>query len=239
MGTASLPPANTGGRDIEATFLAVFRELKPRTTPPKFQIEFYPFAQVNNTIRTVEGGLRVRISDLLEAAPEPVLEALAQILLRKLYRRAIPESYNQRYRRFLGRKEITAKMHLLRQIRGRKRLSSPQGDRHDLVQIFEELNRSYFHGLMAQPELSWAPAAAKRNLGHYDPAHNAILISRIFDSPRVPRLALEYVLYHEMLHLKFPVKMNGDRRCVHSAEFRREERRFARWEEAEALLKRL
>jgi hypothetical protein len=50
---------------------------------------------------------------------------------------------------------------------------------------------------------------------------------------------LAYVMYHEMLHLKFPVKMNGTRRCVHSAEFRAEERRFPLWKEAEAALKRL
>lgn len=226
-------------RDLAPTFLAVFRELKPRTPYPEFKIEFYPFASINSTIRRQDGQIRVRISDLLAAAPEPVIEALAQILLRKLYRKPIPAAYNARYRRFVGRQEIAAKAHLIRQIRGRKRLAGARGEHYDLDEIFAELNLRFFHGLLARPVLSWAPEAARRNLGHYDPAHNAILISRIFDRPRAPRFVLEYILYHEMLHLKYPVRMKGSRRCVHPPEFQAEERRFERWREAEAALKQL
>ncbi|MGH9479984.1 MAG: M48 family peptidase [Terriglobales bacterium] len=219
--------------------MAVFRELKPRTPPPPLEIAFYPFAHINNTIRLRQGRLLVRISDLLQTAPDAVLEALAQILLRKLYRRPIPKIYNARYRRYVGSHDIAAKAQLIRQIRGRKQLAPPQGRHHDLDLIFDELNLRFFHGLMAKPNLSWAAAVARRNLGHYDAAHNAICISRIFDRAEVPRFALEYVLYHEMLHLRHPVKMRGSRRCVHSAEFRRQERLFPRWTEAEAALKRL
>lgn len=226
-------------RDLEPTFLAVFRELKPRTPLPAMEVGFYPFAHINNTIRLREGRVLVRLSDLLQAAPEMVLEALAHILLRKLYRHPIPEVYNARYRRFIGQKEMVAKAHLIRKIRGRKQLSSPQGRHYDLDRIFDDLNQRFFQGWMGRPHLSWAQAASRRNLGHYDPAHNAILISRVFDAAHVPLFVLEYVLYHEMLHLRYPVRMRGSRRCVHSAEFRQEERQFPRWAEAEAHLKRL
>lgn len=226
-------------RDLEATFLAVFRELKPRTPLPAMEIAFYPFAHINSTIRLREGRILVRLSDLLQTAPEPVIEALAHILLRKLYRQSIPELYNARYRRFIGQKEIVAKAHLIRQLRGRKRLSTPRGHHYDLDIIFDDLNLRYFQGWMGRPNLSWAPTASRRNLGHYDPAHNAILISKIFDSPQMPQFVLEYVLYHEMLHLRFPIRMNGSRRCIHSPEFKREERRFEQWAEAEGWIKRL
>ncbi len=226
-------------RDLEATFLAVFRELKPRTAPPVFQIEFYPFTRLNSTIRRREGKLKVRMSELLAAAPEPVIEALAQILLRKLYGQPVPELFRARYRRFAGRREIAAKAQLLGQLRGRKQLGPPRGRHHDLEAIFEDLNQRFFYGLLARPRMGWAAQAARRHLGHYDPAHNAILISRVFDSPRVPRYALEYVVYHEMLHLKYPVRMKGSRRCVHPPEFQAEERRFPEWQQAEAALKTL
>jgi hypothetical protein len=226
-------------RDLEPTFLAVLRELKPRTPLPAIEIGFYPFAHVNNTIRLREGRVLVRLSDLLEAAPEPVLEALAHILLRKLYRRSIPEVYNARYRRYLGQREMVTMAHRIRQIRGRKLLLSPRGDQHDLEALFDDLNQRFFGGWLARPNLGWAPSASRRNLGHYDPAHNAILISRVFDAERPPRFVLEYVLYHEMLHLRHPVKMKGSRRCVHPPEFRREERKFPQWREAEAALKHL
>jgi predicted metal-dependent hydrolase len=80
---------------------------------------------------------------------------------------------------------------------------------------------------------------SRQSLGHYDPAHNAIVVSRIFDHPRVPRCAVEYIVYHEMLHLKHPVKLRGSRRCVHSREFLAEENLFPHLEQAKAFLKTL
>ena len=81
-------------------------------------------------------------------------------------------------------------------------MSGPQGDAYDLEKVFEELNQAHFHGWMAQPLLGWSRRPSRVMLGHYDPSHNAIILSRLLDSPRVPRLAVEYVLFHEMLHLQ-------------------------------------
>ena len=105
--------------------------------------------------------------------------------------------------------------------------------------IFEDLNRRFFHGLMGRPQLTWSRGHARNMLGHYDPAHNAIVVSRIFDSLRVPRFAVEYILYHEMLHLKHPVKLRGSRRCIHGPEFQAEERQFPHLQEAKQFLKTL
>ncbi len=66
-----------------------------------------------------------------------------------------------------------------------------------------------------------------------------IVISRIFDDARAPRLALEYVMYHEMLHLHYPVDHSGARRCVHTPEFKAHEKLFPQFSEAKALLKKL
>ena len=57
-------------------------------------------------------------------------------------------------------------------------------------------------------------------LGHYDPSHNAIVLSRILDRSDTPRLAVEYVLFHEMLHLRYPAEHSGVRRCVHTRDFK-------------------
>ena len=117
--------------------------------------------------------------------------------------------------------------------------SNRRGRVYDLEAIFETLNRSYFHGLLARPNMTWSRDHARNSLGHYDPAHNAIVVSRVFDSPQVPRYAVEYIVYHEMLHLKHPVKLRGSRRCVHPAEFAAEERLFSHLEEAKRFLKQL
>jgi predicted metal-dependent hydrolase len=50
---------------------------------------------------------------------------------------------------------------------------------------------------------------------------------------------VEYIVYHEMLHLKHPVRLRGSRRCVHSAEFQAEEKLFPQLEQANAFLNQL
>lgn len=223
----------------EEIYKRVFHELKPRTPVPPLTVEFCRFANPDSSIRLDDGRLRVRISDLLEAAPAPVMEALAHILLGKLYRKSTPAVYSHRYRLYLNRKDVRRQAHLVRQIRGRKFISGPQGELHNLEEIFERLNAQFFDGLMGRPLLGWSRGASRNQLGHFDPSHNAIVISRIFDRPRTPVLALEYVMFHEMLHLRYPVDHTKARRCVHTMEFKEAERKFPGWKEAKEILKRL
>ena len=218
-------------------FEQTYLELRPRTPVPRMNIRFYSFVSINNTIRLRQGDLFIRISDLLEGAPEPVLQAIAHILLAKLYRQPVDRAVSARYRRYVGSHDITAKARLVRQMRGRKQIHSASGRHYHLDEIFDDLNRRFFHGLMGRPQLTWSRTHARNRLGHYDPAHNAIVISRVFDHPRVPRLVAEYIMFHEMLHLKHPVKMRGSRRCVHSREFQEEEKLFPDLERAQRLLK--
>lgn len=200
-------------------------------------LSFYPFVSINNTIRLRQGELYARISDVLEGAPDAVLHAIAHILLAKLYRKPIDRAHEGRYRRYIAGHDITAKARLLRQMRGRKQIHSARGHHYHLEDIFDDLNRRFFHGLMGRPQLTWSRHHARRTLGHYDPAHNAIVISRVFDSSRVPRYAVEYIVFHEMLHLKHPVKLRGLRRCVHSSEFRSEEQMFPELKQALSFLR--
>jgi hypothetical protein len=147
--------------------------------------------------------------------------------------------YNHRYRLYLNRKDMRRQAQLVRQIRGRKFISGPQGERYNLDEVFERLNREHFDGLMGRPQLGWSRGASRSMLGHFDPSHNAIIISRILDRPAAPPLALDYVMFHEMLHLQHPVDHNGARRRVHTREFREAEKKFPRLKEAKDLLKRL
>ena len=158
--------------------------MRPRAPMPQLEVKFRRFTSLNTTIRLREGGLIVRLSDLLEHAPET-------------------------------------------------------GHHYDLNEVFESLNARFFHGLLGRPTLTWSAHFAKRMLGHFDAAHNTIVVSRVFDRPNTPRYAIEYLLYHEMLHLKHPVRVRAGRRCVHSREFQAEERLFPELESAREYLKRL
>jgi SprT-like family len=223
----------------EEIFARVFAELKPRTQVPPVRVEFRRYANANSFVRWDDAGLQVRITDVLEGAPAHILEALANLLLSKLVRRPTPKLHAERYRRFLNRKEMRRSLQLVKQTRGRKFVSGPQGDRYNLEEIFEELNQRYFHGLMARPLLGWSRKVSRVMLGHFDPSHNAIILSRLLDRAEVPRLVVEYVLFHEMLHLRFPVEHRGARRCVHTTEFKAAEREFSGRGQAKDLLKKI
>lgn len=224
-------------------YARVFRLLKPRTPLPALRVEYCRFANADSFIRLEHGRLDVRISDLLEGAPAPVTEALAFILLGKLYRKTVPRIYAHRYRLYLNRRDFRRQAHLVRQIRGRKFVSGPQGSVYNLEEIFESLNRRFFDGLLGRPQLGWSRRPSRSMLGHFDPSHNAIIISSIFDQRGAQgtqsSLALEYVMFHEMLHLRYPVDHSGSRRRVHTREFREAEKKFPNLKEAKEILKRL
>jgi hypothetical protein len=223
----------------EQIFARVFREYRPRTALAGVSLVFKRYANANSSITWRESKLELRLSDLWQGAPADVVEALAHILIAKVLRRPVPAHASTLYRRWLNRKEVRRTLELVKQVRGRKYVSGPRGRVYDLDALFDELNLRYFNGLMVKPELGWSRRASRTLLGHYYPSQNPIILSRLLDSARIDRLAVDYVLYHEMLHLKHPVDHRGARRRVHTKAFRDEEKCFARFDEAKALLKRI
>ena len=225
--------------DFIPIFQEEYRALRPRAPIPPFLVRFRRFTSLNTTIRLREGRILVSLSDLLEGAPETVHRAIAHILLAKLYRRPVEAAQNLRFKRFASSQAVTRQTEMIRHARGTKRYSGPEGRFYNLEEVFDALNLRFFGGLLGRPELTWSEGMAKRSLGHYDAAHNTIVVSRVFDRPSSPRYAVAYLLYHEMLHLRHPVKMRGLRRCVHSREFKAEEQLFPELKQALAFLKRL
>jgi hypothetical protein len=232
-------PSETASQTPQEIYARVFRQMRPRTPIPLISVKFRQYANASAKIKLEEGVLKVLIADTLAGAPEGVMEALAEILLSKLFRRPVPAHCNERYRRYLNRRDVRRSLDLVRQIRGRKQVEHAQGRCYNLDSIFEELNFQYFNGLMARPILGWSPNASRTLLGHYDPSHNAIVLSRVLDRPNTPRLAVEYVLFHEMLHLVHPAEHRGARRCVHTKEFKAAEKQFEKLKEAQDALRRL
>src|SRR6185437_4461414 len=120
--------------EVEAgrIFARVFRDMKPRTPLPGIEVQFRRYANANAQVRRDNGALRIRMADTLAGAPEAVIEALAEILLSKLFRRPVPAASNDRYRRYLNRRDVRRHLDLVRQIRGRKRVEHPQGHTYNL-----------------------------------------------------------------------------------------------------------
>jgi hypothetical protein len=225
--------------ELHQIFHDEYRVVRPRAPIPPLQVQFRRFTSLNTTIRLREGHLHVSLSDVLEGAPEPVLRAIAHILIAKLYRKPLDARHTRRYRHFSSSESVMRQTELIRQTRGRKTILGPKGQYYHLEEVFESLNQRFFHGLMGRPLLTWSTQMARRSLGHYDPAHNTIVISRVFDRRNTPRCAVEYLVYHEMLHLKHPVTVRSGRRCVHSRAFQADERLFPELAAAKLYLKQL
>ncbi len=223
---------------IEQIYARIFRTFRPRTPTPQITVRFRKYATPNSHIRLHAGHMTVEVSDLLEGAPAPVQEALACILVSKLFRRAPERAMVARYNCYLNRADVRRTVHLVKQQRGHKRFRDPVGRVFDLRAIFEELNCKYFYGLMARPQLGWSVGPSRTTLGHYDASHHVIVLSSLLDSRSAPELVVKFVMFHEMLHLRFPTQYRGPRRCVHTSEFKEAERRFEDYSRAKAELQR-
>jgi hypothetical protein len=197
------------------------------------RIEFFPFAGLTHTARFRNNRLLIRVSDLLENAPVDVLQALALILLAKVYRRTVHGAHHDIYRRFILGGDMQERARQARRIRGRgPRQAAPKGKWRNLDEIFDRLNASYFEGRLTRPRLAWSSTRSRRILGRYDAAHQTVFISLLFDSPSIPDLVLDYVLYHELLHIQHPSRARNCRLVAHTPEFRAAERRFHGFQKA-------
>ncbi len=219
-----------------ALFQRAFTRLGCEGRPPRFRVEFYPYTSLCMTIRRRQDLVIVRLSDLLQRAPLTVLESGAALILSRLYRRR-------------GRKELFAayldyarsdrtRHRITRMRRGRVRPASvnPQGKHFDLHQLFNDLNAKYFSNQLQRPNIGWSTRSWRRQFGCFDPGPNQILLNRRMDRPNVPQFAVEYVLYHEMLHVKHPTRRSGCSLLSHSPEFRAEEKRFTDFARARKVL---
>jgi hypothetical protein len=222
---------------VQEIYERVFLDLRPNLSCPRVRVEFHPFTSLSSRIRLVQGQLTVKISDLLEGAPAPIQEALAYILVSKLFRQTPPRPMAEVYRRYLMRQEVWGHVERTRRERSSKRLRAPSGHHFHLEEIFRDLNHQYFAGSLEMPLLGWSLRKSRTILGHYDSSHDAIAISPVLDQPHVPYNVVAYVVYHEMLHIKHPVDRSGAKRRVHTKAFQAEEKCFAHYAEAKAFLK--
>lgn len=218
--------------NLEAIFDEALRESVKKEPRPQISASFYPYAGLSSTIRLRDGRIYARVSDLLRPSPREVLLSLARILIAKLYRLKAPKETERIYREYASRPEVIEASDATRRRRGYKITSPPRGQAYDLDKVFDHLNARYFDGRLQKPVLSWSQRPTRRVFGHHDGVHEAIVISRTLDTYSIPRFVLEFVLYHEMLHIKHPPSRSGSRSIYHSDEFQVDERRFEKFREA-------
>ncbi len=203
-------------------------------------VSFYPYVSTKSTIRQRDGRLAFRLSDHLRDAPDAALEGVLEVLLARLKGLPEPATESTRaYREFLHGEKAESRRKKTAAVRGRKHIN-PVGAHRSLLESYLRVSLDMDLHVPDAPRLSWSPTRSRRRFGHHDPAHDCIVISRVLDDPKVPSFVLDFVVYHEMLHIALPPKQgSGNKRIVHHKAFREAEARFPRRDEAERWLARL
>ena len=223
----------------EFVFARVFRRLGIRRSVPDFHIEYHPFSSLRSHIALQGNRARVRISDVLAEAPPIVLEALAEILLAQLFRRQSSEEARECYMAYVFDPAVRRRVDETRRVRGRVRLLPARGRRFDLNEIYLSLNRRLFNGELSPCRIGWSTRPSRTVLGRYDPAHHTITISQSLDSESIPLEIVEYLVFHEMLHIRIPLERRGSRRVIHPRAFHEAEKKFPDYRRVRERLKRI
>jgi hypothetical protein len=111
-----------------------------------------------------------------------------------------------------------------------------RGRHFDLETVFDRVNAAHFAGEIARPRLSWNARITRAKMGHYDYFRDIVMLSVTLDAPDVPDFVIDYVMYHELLHKAMGAEVVNGRRYAHTPAFREAERKFPRYDEAEAFL---
>ncbi|HEX5411791.1 MAG TPA: M48 family peptidase [Terriglobia bacterium] len=223
----------------EFVFTRVFRRLGIRRSMPDFNVEYRAFSSLRSQIALDGNRARVRISDILAKAPPIVLEALAEILLAQLFSRRPSQEARECYMAYIYDPAVRSRVEETRRSRGRIRLLPARGRFYDLAEIFGRLNHRFFNDELSPCRIGWSPRASRSVLGRYDPAHHTITISKSLDSESIPLEIVEYLIFHEMLHIRIPLERHGSRRVIHPRAFREAEKAFPDYRRVRDRLKKI
>jgi hypothetical protein len=174
---------------------------------------------------SLEGGLlRARVHHMFLDAPALVQEALVRYMVDQ-----------DRESSLLVGQFIDRNGHRIRASRPVSRPLRTQGQVHDLLEVFQKINHTYFDGTV-DALITWGrrvkPKQPRRTikLGSYSATERLIRIHPVLDRAWVPRYFLSYIIYHEMLHHVIPASHGRGRRMLHPQEFLARERMFRHFE---------
>lgn len=172
----------------------------------------------------VRGTRRVRVHMMFLGAPEPVVQALIEYVVRGDRRASV----------VLG-EYIDANSH---RIRASRPVSGPirtRGHTHDLAEVFASVNAQYFGGAIEDVLVTWGRRTRPRSrtrgtikLGSYSAAERLIRVHPALDREWVPRYFLAYIVFHELLHHVIPPAPG----VLHPPALLRREREFRYYERA-------
>jgi hypothetical protein len=212
-----------------------FREAGRRFGFSEVEASFYPFKEFKTTWQREGARAGFKVTDYLRGADEGVLQDFAACLFSRIQRHK-REAYTPKVRDFLRSEQFLRRNQEKYLRRSRNITLSVLGEHYNLEVLLGSLRRKGLVHDRVGTFLTWTDKPNWFRMGYCSLLMRVVAISSALDSPQVPDFVAEYVLYHEMLHLELGT---DSLRSYHDAEFKRLERRYPRWREAEGWLKKV
>lgn len=196
--------------------------------------EFASFKELKIKWQRAKGRADFKISDYLIDADKEVLDEIARTLFSRIS--GSDARYPETMSRWMTSSDFIEKKQPIYLKRSRNITRSTKGNKRDLVDSYDRLIKM---GLIKEDpdvHMTWTKGPNIRRVGYCSVLMKVIAISSVFDSDMIPEFVLDYVLYHEFIHIMAGFNPFGRK---HGPEFTREEKKFPRRAEAEEWLKKL
>lgn len=197
--------------------------------------EYTPFKEFKIKWQRSAGWAEFQVSDYLMDADKEVIQGLAHSLFVRITK-GRRDPYPETMKDWMTSTDFVRQKQPVYIRRSRNLTRSPVGRNRNLLESVSRLERQ---GMVERDDemfISWTKERNLRRVGYCSVLMKVIAISSVFDDPEVPEYVLDYVVYHEMLHLKNGLDPDSPK---HGPEFRSQEREFPRWQEAEAWLRKI
>ncbi|AGI47776.1 Protein of unknown function DUF45 [Thermoplasmatales archaeon BRNA1] len=181
--------------------------------------------------KTTGSSLYFYVSDYLEDAPRDVLKDFCRGAMTFVF--GGRKQFGERYMEYMTSDGFLLSKRPIYLRRSRNLLVNDVGKYHALS---DSVQRLYDAGLLEQSDIdntvfTWTVKPNYTRLGYCSPLMRVVAVSSALDRPDISEHALDYVVYHECMHLRQGYRP-FDRR-PHDAAFHREMAKFPGLKEAE------
>ena len=181
--------------------------------------------------------ISIYVSDYLDDAPDIVIEQFLKGASTYIF--GGRHIFGDDYIRYMRSEDFILRKRPVYFKRCRRLTRSDMGEHRNL---FDSVQRLLDMGLLDARDIdntvfSWTTGSNRTKLGYCAQMFRIVVISSVFDDPNVPEELLDYVVFHECLHLRQGYRPFNRR--PHDAEFQRQERLYPDHEEMERKLKTL
>ncbi|MDO5861313.1 MAG: hypothetical protein Q4Q58_00675 [Thermoplasmata archaeon] len=179
--------------------------------------DFYYAWSARNGVATVQ------MSDYLEGAPDEVLADFGEMVVRRALRLKWEEP--QSFLDFVRSDYFVVSRRPVFIRRSRNLMRTDRGEHRFLP---DSVDRLMYAGLLTADDItnswfSWTRRDNLRRLGFCGTMFRVVGVSSVLDSPDIPDEMVDFVVYHECLHLRQGYRPSSR---VHDSQFRAWERRF-------------